>query len=257
MFTTVIRILVLALAFATALVTALSSAHAEDAHHDHAAMQAAKTQFAGDPYLLSTDPVSGGSLGDKPLIYQHEGRELRFTDQKSIETFKADPTKYLPQVDQQMIAQQLPFYPLSTCMVSGDKLGGDMGKPVDLIYKNRLVRFCCPDCIKDFNKDPDKFITKLNEAVIAKQAPAYPMTACMVSGDKLGGDMGKPVDLVVGNRLVRLCCPDCLKDFSKNPAKFLKMIDDASQKKSAASKSGSSDGPAKTPDPTMPPGHQH
>jgi YHS domain-containing protein len=156
-----------------------------------------------------------------------------------LDAFKANPAKYLPKVDQQMIAQQMPFYPLATCMISGDKLGGDMGKPVELIYKNRLVRFCCKDCIKDFNKDPGKFISKLNEAVIAKQAPAYPMTTCMVSGDKLGGDMGKPVDLVVGNRLVRFCCPDCLKDFNKNPAKFLKMIDDAAQKKTAASKPGS------------------
>ena len=236
MLTTFKRMMILTVAFGAAVAFGLSSAWAEDAHHDQAATQPAKAKFAGDAYLLSTDPVSGAPLGDKPVIYQHEGRELRFTDQKSLETFKADPAKYLPKVDQQMIQQQLPFYPLDTCMISGDKLGGDMGKPVDLIYKNRLVRFCCPDCVKDFNKDPDKYITKLNEAVIAKQAPGYPMTACMVSGDKLGGDMGKPVDLVVGNRLVRFCCPDCLKDFAKEPAKFLKMIDDAAQKKAAAVK---------------------
>jgi hypothetical protein len=69
--------------------------------------------------------------------------------------------------------------------------------------------------------------------------------------------MGKPVDLVVGNRLVRFCCPDCLKDFNKNPAKFLKMIDDAAQKKSAADRPGSLDGPPKSPAPIMPVGHQH
>ena len=227
----VTRILVLAAALGTCLTMGLSSVSAQDARRVPAATLPAKPQFSGDAYLLSTDPVSGAPLGDKPVIYQHEGRELRFTDQKSLETFKADPAKYLPKVDEQMIQQQLPFYPLDTCMVSGDKLGGDMGQPVDLIYKNRLVRFCCPDCRKDFNKDPDKFITKLNDAAIAKQTPGYPMTTCMVSGDKLGGDMGQPVDLVVGNRLVRFCCPDCLKDFNKNPAKFLKMIDDAAKKK--------------------------
>ena len=254
MSTTVTRMLILGIAIGTAFSLGVSPIHAQAPHQDHAATQPAKAQFAGDLYLLGTDPVSGGPLGDKPLIYQHEERELRFTDQKSLDAFKADPAKYLPKVDQQMIEQQLPFYPLDTCMISGDKLGGDMGKAVDLIYKNRLVRFCCNDCVKDFQKDPAKYIAKLDAAVIAKQGPSYPITTCMVSGDKLGGDMGKPVDQVVGNRLVRFCCADCPKDFSKNPLKYLKMIDEAAQKKSADTKPGPSDGAAKSPDHG---GHQH
>jgi YHS domain-containing protein len=228
--------LVLGMALGSALSLGMSSVRAQDAGHDHVAALPAKAQFAGDAYLLSTDPVTGGSLGDRPIIYQHEGRELRFADQKSLDAFKADPAKYLPKVDQQMIQQQIPFYPMDTCMISGDKLGGDMGKPVDLIDRNRLVRFCCADCPKDFSKDPDKFIARLDEAVIARQGPGYPLTTCVVSGDKLGGDMGKPVDLVVGNRLVRFCCADCPKDFNKDPAKFLKMIDDAAQTKAADTK---------------------
>lgn len=251
------RLSVLGMALGLAVSLGLRSVHAQHAHPDHSATQPAKAQFAGDAYLLSTDPVSGGPLGDKPIIYLHEGRELRFTDQPSLDTFKADPTKYLPKVGQQMIAQQLPFYPLSTCMVSGDKLGGDMGKPVDHIYKNRLVRFCCAGCIKDFNKDPDKWIATLNEAVIGKQGPTYPLTTCMVSGEKLGGDMGKPVDLVVGSRLVRFCCSSCVKDFNKSPATFLKMIDDAAEKKAAESKPGAVADPATRPAPSGHGGHQH
>jgi hypothetical protein len=60
-------------------------------------------------------------------------------------------------------------YPLTTCVVSGDKLGGDMGDPVDYVYKqsgkpDRLIRFCCKDCIKDFEKDPAQYVKKLDEA---------------------------------------------------------------------------------------------
>jgi transposase-like protein len=66
-------------------------------------------------------------------------------------------------------------YPLQTCVVSGEKLG-EMGAPYDLIYKetvngketDRLVRFCCKGCVKDFNKEPAKYITKLNDAVAKK-----------------------------------------------------------------------------------------
>jgi hypothetical protein len=64
-------------------------------------------------------------------------------------------------------------YPLTTCVVSGDKLGGDMGGPVDYVYKekgkpDRLVRFCCKDCIADFEKEPAKYLKKLDDAAAAK-----------------------------------------------------------------------------------------
>ncbi|HEY5043481.1 MAG TPA: YHS domain-containing protein [Verrucomicrobiae bacterium] len=61
-------------------------------------------------------------------------------------------------------------YPLKTCVVSGDKIG-EMGKPVTLVYKGQEMKFCCKDCVKDFNKDPDKYIKKLaqEEAKLQKE----------------------------------------------------------------------------------------
>jgi YHS domain-containing protein len=218
----------------TALLTLLglggAGAYAQGAVHDHPATGPAAAEFKGDPYLLTTDPVSGATLPENPVLYQNQGRELRFTDQKSLEQFKANPAQYLAGVDQKMTAQQTPFYPLEVCVISGDKLGGDMGQPVNLIYKNRLVRFCCPDCVKEFQKDPAAAIAKLDQAVIAKQGANYPLTTCVVSGEKLGGEMGAPAALVVGNRLVRFCCSGCIPDFKKNPAKYLKLLDAAAAK---------------------------
>jgi len=53
---------------------------------------------------------------------------------------------------------------LTTCPVSGDKLGGDMGKPYVFEYKGREVKLCCPDCKKDFEKDPAKYMKKIEAA---------------------------------------------------------------------------------------------
>ena len=70
-------------------------------------------------------------------------------------------------------------YPLTTCTVSGDKLG-EMGKPIEYVYKqagkpDRLVLFCCKDCIKDFESDPAKYLKKIDEAAAAKaKAEAAP-----------------------------------------------------------------------------------
>jgi YHS domain-containing protein len=54
-------------------------------------------------------------------------------------------------------------YPLKTCVVSGEKLGS-MGKSYVHKHEGREVQFCCKSCLKDFNKDPKKYLKKLDEA---------------------------------------------------------------------------------------------
>jgi len=86
--------------------------------------------------------------------------------------------------------------------------------------------------------DKDKAAAVDSAAAVA----AYPMTTCAVSGDKLeDGDMGPPINYVYKqegkpDRLVRLCCKGCVKDFNKNPEKYLKMIDDAAAAKAKGEK---------------------
>lgn len=58
-------------------------------------------------------------------------------------------------------------YPLKTCVVSGGKLGGAMGEAVIYQHEGREVRFCCKSCIKDFKKDPAKYLKKLDDAEAA------------------------------------------------------------------------------------------
>ena len=55
----------------------------------------------------------------------------------------------------------------------------------------------------------------------------YPLTTCPVSGEKLG-DHGKPVKVTDQGTDVYLCCKSCVKDFKKEPAKYTKMVKDAS-----------------------------
>lgn len=66
----------------------------------------------------------------------------------------------------------------------------------------------------------------------AKKADApkpYPLTTCIVSGEKLGG-MGDPYVHTYQNREIKLCCKSCLKKFDKDAAGYLKKIDEAEQK---------------------------
>ena len=60
-------------------------------------------------------------------------------------------------------------------------------------------------------------------------AKAYPLQTCVVSGEKLG-EMGKPYTFTHEGQEVKLCCKSCLKDFKKDPAKYVKKIKDAEEK---------------------------
>jgi len=74
---------------------------------------------------------------------------------------------------------------------------------------------------------------KTDAGWLAQARKKYPLTTCAVSGDDLeAGDMGKPQESIYREAgkpdvLVRFCCKDCRKDFNQEPAKYLKVIQDA------------------------------
>ncbi len=66
----------------------------------------------------------------------------------------------------------------------------------------------------------------------------YPLTTCVVSDEKLDD---KPVEYVhkeagKPDRVLLLCCDGCVDDFKKEPAKYLKKLDDAVAAKAKAGK---------------------
>ena len=196
--------------------------------HDKAQPAQEKSDFVGDPYLLDTDPVTGEKLGPiaQQIVIQHEGRELRFASEKNRKAFVAEPEKYLPAVDEALIKQQLPFYPLKTCPVSGKELGA-MGEPRRNVYRNRLVLLCCEKCETKFRANSGKYVADLDAAVVAAQTAAYPAQTCLVSGEEFGGEMGDPVPFVVGNRMIKLCCSSCVKKIRKDPLLYVGKLQQA------------------------------
>ncbi len=179
-------------------------------------------------YILSTCPISGealGSMGD-PIVKTYEGREVKFCCQMCVPRFEKDLKASFAKLDQQIIESQRSFYPMTTCVVSGEAFGGDMGEPIELLYNNRLVRLCCKMCKGDFKKDPAAYIAKLDAAVIEQQSEQYPLSTCPISGGELGS-MGEPISVVYAGRLVKFCCAMCVPKFEADPMPTIKKIDAA------------------------------
>lgn len=64
-----------------------------------------------------------------------------------------------------------------------------------------------------------------------KKAKPYPLKTCVVSDEEISdkGSM-KPHTFINEGQEVKLCCKSCLKDFNKEPKKYLKKIDEAAKK---------------------------
>ncbi len=54
-------------------------------------------------------------------------------------------------------------YPLSTCVISGEKLGS-MGEPVTYTYKGQEIKACCSMCINKIKEDPEKYLKIVKDA---------------------------------------------------------------------------------------------
>ena len=57
-------------------------------------------------------------------------------------------------------ASAIKRYTRDTCVVTGNKLGS-MGTPVTKTYGDQEVKFCCKPCVAKFEKDPAKYLAKL------------------------------------------------------------------------------------------------
>ena len=187
------------------------------------AFVAAADEPKGDPYTLKVCAVAGEELGTmgEPVVVTFEGREFRLCCSGCKARLENESAKYIAKVDEQMIADQQKHYPLDTDLVSGESLGG---KPLDVIYKNRLVRFSSEASKEKFMSDPGQYLAKLNKAVIDKQKGAYPLKTCVISGEELGS-MGEPIHLVIANRLISLCCGSCEEGVTKDPLAAISKVD--------------------------------
>lgn len=181
-------------------------------------------------YPLANCPVSGqplGSMGD-PVVKTYDGREVRFCGAACVPRFEAAQEEHLKTLDEQIIASQLPYYPLNTCIVAGGELGS-MGEPDNFVHQNRLVRFCCAGCRGRFERDADDYIARLDKAAADEQRENYPFQTCIVRDNRLGS-MGDPAEVILAGRLVRLCCPPCERDLRADPAKYIAQLDEAWRK---------------------------
>ncbi len=212
--------------------------HAGHAHEsaDAASESTQAPKRVGDPWSLGTCAVAGSKLGSmgEAIVKLHEGREVRFCCAGCTGSFEAEPEKFLARADEATIKQQRAFYPLDHCIVdTTSKLSDDDAANHLAVIGNRLFVLCCPPCEEAVRAEPAKYFAILDKAVIEKQKANYPLSTCAVSGEPLDA-MGGPIQVVVANQLVQLCCKGCESAVDQDPAGILDKLAEARKSSRAA-----------------------
>ena len=185
-----------------------------------------------DAYYLKTCAACDTLLGAKgeAVDASHAGRGLRFCSSACESAFGRDPAAGLARLDALMIADQRPHYPLTTSLIDDGAL---RASPLAFIWGNRLFLARDEAERRRILADPAAAIRKLDRAVIAAQKPGYGMpNKCPVQGDILPNE--SRIDLVVANRMVRVCCTRCVRVVKARPYQYLGMVEYANRQAAAS-----------------------
>lgn len=99
-----------------------------------------------------------------------------------------------------------------------------MGEPIDFTVKASTdqgpVFFCCPGCIKKFEKDEKKYAEKFKAQREALAKRSRIQVGCPMSGEPVD----KKATVEYKGQTIRFCCNQCVEGFKKDPSKYMHAV---------------------------------
>lgn len=186
--------------------------------------EAPSRQLQGDRYYFDKCAGCGHRLGTRGDVIEADtdGQHLRFCRQSCADEFTAHKSEKLALLDRKMIDDQLPWYPLKVSVVSDAPLSGT---PLDFIWGNRLIRVNDESEKSRFLANPQPYFDRLTQAALDVRCADYPITKCPVQGRPIIEPEDGLNAVVIGYRVVRVCCPPCGELVRERPNHYLPIID--------------------------------
>lgn len=128
----------------------------------------AKKEAAKAEPINKTCPVSS-EAADPKVTAEHAGKTVAFCCKGCVKDFKKNPDQYLEdlaakgddstakkdEAKKTSAKKEKPSKLNKTCPVHPDR---SVDTTVTTEYKGKTIGFCCEDCLKAFNADPDRYV---------------------------------------------------------------------------------------------------
>jgi YHS domain-containing protein len=115
-------------------------------------------------------------------------------------------------------AKAKPDNPQTQCPV----MEGLIDKKYSAEHAGKRVYFCCPGCVHEFKRNPEKYIKQMEDQGIDLEKVTKPQTLCPISGKEINKNFASEHK----GRKVYFCSPGCQKEFEKNPEIHMKKMMD-------------------------------
>ncbi|MEE2718466.1 MAG: hypothetical protein VX727_01610 [Planctomycetota bacterium] len=210
------------------LVVAVMPAGKPDAPKPAAKPAAAETEVPLsqlDP--LGLCPKSGSDVAAMGRVTRRviNGVDVSFCCPPCIKPYEDDYAAYRKRIGDQIVVLELAYYPTDRCIVTGRELGKETAA-IDHVLGNRLVRVADEAAVARLEADPDTYNQKLDRIIIEAERKDYPLTTCVVQGSTLDPKR-PPAEVVVGNRLMKLCCAGCAGKIRATPYLYVQKVNEA------------------------------
>ena len=106
----------------------------------------------------TTCPVGDGKI-DKTLFADINGKRVYVCCEGCLEKLKADPAKYIKELESQGVTPEKAPVPQTVCPV----LGGEIDKSLFAEVEGNKIYVCCAGCIDKINDEPKKYIDQLEK----------------------------------------------------------------------------------------------
>ncbi len=110
------------------------------------------------PVSQTTCPLNDGKI-DKNLYVDADGKRIYVCCAGCIEKIKADPQKYIKQLEDQGITLDKTPVSQTTCPLNGGKIDKNLYVDAD----GKRIYVCCAGCIEKIEADPQKYIEQLED----------------------------------------------------------------------------------------------
>lgn len=117
--------------------------------------------------LQSTCPVTGREI-DRTQYVDHEGKRIYVCGPQCLKTVGKDPTAYITQLESAGITVARHQ---TTCPV----MGGTINKGLYVDHEGKRIYVCCQQCLPALQKDPMKYIEKLESQGIILDSADKPV----------------------------------------------------------------------------------
>ncbi len=168
--------------------------------------------------------------------FTYKGQVIGFCCNNCKGKFEAEPAKYIAKVDGFKEPAKPEVKPVAAGKPINEKCpvqpAKDINPEATITYKGQVIAFCCKNCPKKFEAEPAKYIANLKnfkdpekKEEPKKDAPKQAAKAinkkCPVQPAE---DVDPKVTVEYKGQAIGFCCKDCVKDFNKDPAKYIKNV---------------------------------